>query len=236
MRAELLLRVAADPNAIGRLEGSELCDLIAEPGPPAWTFEEAARRRTDERVMAHLFSHPRAKPDLLKGAVAYDRNRLGRLDWHVAVYRGPPLTLATCLAVVVPEVVATKLTDARLERLLVVNLSPLCLMFLRPVLRDPDAHALLAQRLEAAGEIAGVNADASILKLPRSYSPLATFLLLGDFLYYLECGPVAAPNDLPVMAKVALALNCRQPLEPYLKDADLRVRRAAKERSQWNGS
>lgn len=70
--------------------------------------------------------------------------------------------------------------------------------------------------------------------MPRGYAPLARFLLLEDFLHYLTYTPVATPRDLPVTAKVALALNPKQPLEPYTGDADVRVRLAAKERGSWN--
>ena len=186
--------------------------------------------------MAHLFSHPLAKSELLQQAIRYDRNRLERFKHHVNVYKGPPLTLEAIFSRIVPEVVSIKLRNARLEQVLVTHLSPLCLMFLRPAVTNPKAFATLEQRLEneADDDAAVVKPDSTGLHLPRDYVPSVRFLLLGDFLYYLTCERVETPRDLPVMAKVALVLNDKQPLAPFLNDADVRVQRAAKERERWS--
>ena len=236
MRAELLLKVAADPDAVKTLTSEDVCKLLAEDKPPMWVLEEAARRTNDERVMAHLFSHPMAESELLQQAIRYDRNRLERFKHHVNVYKGPPLTLEAIFSQIVPEVVSIKLRNARLEHLLVTHLSPLCLMFLRPAVTNPKAFTTLKHRLEneADADVAVVKSDSTGLHLPRGYAPSVKFLLLGDFLYDLTCERVETPRDLPVIAKVALALNSNQPLALYLKDADVRVRTAAKERERWN--
>ena len=186
--------------------------------------------------MAHLFSHPTAKSELLQQAIRYDRNRLERFKHHINVYKGPPLTLEAIFSQIVPEVVNTKLRNAGLEQVLVTHLSPLCLMFLRPAVTNPKASATLKQRLEseADDDVAVVKPDSTALHLPRGYAPSVRFLLLGDFFYDLTCERVETPRDLPVMAKVALALNDNQPLAPFLNDADIRVRTAAKERERWN--
>ncbi len=209
MQAELILRVAADPNAIGKLEGNELCELLAEAEPPTWVFVEAARRRLDERVIAHLFSHSEAGTEVLERAFTCNTALLDRFKHHLNVFEGE-LELSEVFANIVPEELGVSIQHPILAALLEANLSPLCLYFL-------DKARTKRTKDET-----------------RAYIPLSRFLLLGDFLSYLSCGPVATPNDLPVMAKVALALNPQQPLEPYLKDADLRVRCAAKERSRWN--
>ena len=236
MRAELLLKVAADPDAVKTLTSEDICELLTEDRPPTWILEEAARRTNDERVMAHLFSHPTAKSELLQQAIRYDRNRLERFKHHVNVYKGPPLTLEAIFSRIVPEVADTKLRNARLEQVLVTHLSPLCLMFLRPAVTNPKAFTTLKQRLEneADDDVAVVKPDSTGLHLPRDYAPSVRFLLLGDFLYDLTRERVETPRDFPVIAKVALALNSNQPLAFYLKDADIRVQRAAKERERWN--
>lgn len=230
MRAELLLKVAADPRVVTALTTEDICELLVEDRPPAWVFEEAARRTGDERVMAHLFSHPAADPELLRRAVCYDLNRCERFHHHVAVYTGPPPTLTTIVNRVVPEVVRPKLTTSQ-EHLLVTYFSPLCLAALRNAVRG-EASTVLEKRLEneVHGNVAVVKPDATALHSPRGYAPSARFLLLGDLLYYLTCRGVETVRDLPVLAKVALALNDNQPSTLYLEDADVRVRVAARER------
>lgn len=208
MRAELLLRVAADPASVHDLTTVELCTLLAEASPPAWVFEEAARRRGEHRVTAHLFSHPEAEVRVLEKAFSSSHSLLlDRLRWHLCFSQEPWPELADTFADLMPEEVAA-VGDRRLAALLRAHLPSLCTECLREAKGKSRSHA-------------------------RTYSPLARFLLLSDFLHYLECDPVLSPNDLPVMAKVALALNTRQSLEPFLNDADLRVRRAAKERRAW---
>lgn len=87
MRAESMLRIAANPNAVSSLSTVELCELLAEDTPPAWVFEEAARR-ADDRVLAHLFSHPNADASLLERAVGTNTGLLDRLNHHVNVWAG----------------------------------------------------------------------------------------------------------------------------------------------------
>lgn len=223
-----MLRIAADLNAVASLSTVELCELLAEDTSPAWVFEEAARR-TDDRVLAHLFSHPNAAPSLLERAVGTNTGLLDRLNHHVNVWVGAA-SLGYAFDSIVPEAGLTPVGDKRLERLLVTHLPPLCMEYLTPVLTN--AYGVFHRGNELRGDIERpVGLDA-----PRVYTPLARFLLLGDFLHYLTCEPVATPRDLPVMAKVALALNTKQPLEPYLGDADARVRLAAKKRRSWNGN
>lgn len=216
-----MLRIAANPNAVGSLSPAELCELLAEDTSPAWVFEEAARR-TDDRVLACLFSHPNADPSLLERAVGTDTGLLNRLNHHVNVWAGAA-SLGYAFGSIVPEAPFTFVGEVRVEKLLTTHLPPLCPEYLigRDVLQRRDE---LKDEVERPVE----------LDAPRGYAPLARFLLLGDFVHYLTCEPVATPRDLPVTAKVALALNTRQPLEPYTGDADVRVRLAAKERRSWN--
>ncbi len=236
MQAEHLLRIAADPNAVTTLTSEDLRALLAEARPPRWVFEEAARRTDDERVMAHLFSHPVAKPELLRQAVRYDLNRFERLNHNVAVVADPPPTLKTSFNRVIPEIVNADLTPSQ-EHLLVTHLSPPCLVVLRPMLCSQEACTLVKQQLEnVTDDLSTTKLGFTTVRLPRKYAPFARFLLLGDFLHHLTCARVETPRDLPVLAKVALALNGQQPLTPYLEDADVRVRIAAKERERWNAS
>ncbi len=208
MRAELLLRIAADPNAVGALTSGELCELLADASPPAWVFDEAAKRTGDEQVLSHLVSHPKTNAEILESALRFNTSFLDRLEHHVNVCEGTQLEPSDIFVNLIPEEVTQPLNGERLKRFLASHLPPLCLEY------------LLKVSLEK-------------LDIPRTYSPLARFILLGDFFCYLECALVETPNDLPVLAKVALALNPRQPLEPYLSNADIRVRKAAKERASW---
>lgn len=208
MRAELILRIAADPSAVSKLSSDELCLLLSETTPPAWVFEEVARRRNDERVIAHLFSHPAVEVRVLERAFSSNNPLLlDRLRWHIRFSERTP-ELADVFAHLIPEDIASDENAKRLDWL--------------------EAHCSPLYLSGLAAEMGEVP------ERPRHYAPLARFLLLNDFLHYLECDLVSAPNDLPVMAKVALALNRRQPLHPFLNDADLRVRRAAQERQAWN--
>ncbi len=211
MRAELLLRIAADLNAVGQLTNDELCELLTDASPPAWAFEEAARRTGDERVLAHLVSHPKTNAEVLERALRFNTSFLDRLEHHVNVCERKQLEPSDIFANLIPEEVKQPLNNERLEHFLASYLPPLCLEYLSK--KSPEK-----------------------LDIPRTYSPLARFILLGDFVHHLGCALVETPNDLPVLAKVALALNPHQSLEPYLNDADIRVRRAAKERASWTGN
>ena len=203
------------------LSTAELCELLAEDTPPAWVLEEAARR-TDDRVLAHLFSHPNAEARLLERAVGTHTGLLDRLNHHVNVAAGAA-SLGYAFASIVPEAPFTPVGDVQVGRLLSTHLPLPCLESLTG--RDvPHRRDELKDAVERPVE----------LDVPRGYAPLARFLLLGDFLHYLACEPVATPRDLPVTAKVAFALNTKQPLEPYTGDADVRVRLAAKERRSWS--
>lgn len=234
MQAELILRIAADPNAVKDLETSELCELLAEAKPPQWVLEEAARRTGNEKVLAHLFSHPKANAVLLESALGYNTSLLDRLKHHINVFERE-IELLDIFANVVPEVISTPLRTPRLECLLAEYLSPLCLKYLEFI--DTEARFIQERRLPKANDGAAcvfLEVDPLKLDIPRGYAPLARFVLLGDFLYCLAGEVKLNPRDLPVMAKVALALNVKQPLEPFLEDADVRVRLAAKERLSWN--
>ena len=234
MLAELYLRVAADPNAMRSLTQAELGELLAEPVPPLWVFTEAARRRHDVTVMARLFAHPEAPRDVLRQAVGSDAKRLERFEHHVNVYAGPLPTLKASLQRVLPEDGEKRLSPAQ-EQLVVSTLSPQCLLRLWCSVRSSAAQTLTHQRLkEELGNEAWFTPCTTSVPLPRTYSPFSRFLLLGDFLHYLTCKIVQHPHDLPVLAKVALALNPQQPLAPQLEAADVRVRVAAKERKTWS--
>ena len=230
MLAELYLRVAADPNAVGSLTAAELGELLAEPVPPLWVCTEAARRRHDVTVMAQLFSHPEAPRELLREAVGSDPKRRERFAYHVSVYTGLPPTLKAVLSQLIPEGAAYELTPGQ-EMLLVGQVLPHLLHALRPSLRDDEARAVLEAQLVGSP---GFFPDLYTGTVPRHVDPFTQFLLLGDFLYYLTCPPLETDHGLPVLAKVALALNDHQPLERHLADADVRVRAAAKERREWN--
>ena len=112
----------------------------------------------------------------------------------------------------------------------------MCLEYLE--FTDAEARAIQQRRLPKADgdeeSCVFLEVDPLKLDIPRGYSPLARFVLLGDFLYCLTGEVKQNPRDLPVMAKVAFALNVKQPLESFLEDADVRVRLAAKERLSWN--
>lgn len=237
MQAELVLRIAADPHAVAKLEGNELCELLATPSPPAWVFDEAARRSGDSQVLAHLFSQPAASARLLTSALTYNTNLLDRLSHHLTVFEGE-LELSGVFTNVVPEAVRQPLGDARVALLLAQHLSPWCLRYLS--FADARAQMVQKTRLQAwePGQDTSVQLEVkpNQLALPRVYSPLARFVLLGDFLHYLSCPHVAEPRDLPVMAKVALALNPKQAFGSLLDDADVRVRLAARVRQSWNAS
>ena len=233
MVAELVLRVAADPNALKGLNTEELKELLAEPEPPRWVFTEAARRFSDEGVMAHLFAHPKAPPELLRrvaGSVPY---RLERFQHHVAVHTGPRPTLKAVLSQVIPESVAFRLSPPQ-QTLVVSTLPPRCLLRLAPLVSNGVAKDILYGRLQTElGNDAFYLPYAATSKPPRAYSWAAQFLLLGDFLSYLTLEEIPAVRELPVLARVALALNRHQPLEPQLGDADMRVRMAGEERKTW---
>ena len=234
MLAELYLRVAADPNAVGSLTAAELGELLAEPVPPLWVFTEAARRRHDATVLARLFSHPKAPRDLLRQAVGSDAKRLERFEHHVNVYTGPPPPLGPCLSWVVPERALAQLSPAQ-EQLLAQQLAPHCLQALRPSLRCERAKATLDERgAIPAGDFYKLAPEARIA--PRYTEPFARFVLLGDFLSYLTCSVQEPIDNLPVLAKVALALGEQRSWEQYLNDADVRVRAAAEERKSWSES
>ena len=238
MLAELYLRVAADPNAVGSLTAAELGELLAEPVPPLWVFTEAARRRHDATVLARLFSHPKAPRELLRQAVGSDAKRLERFEHHVNVYTGLPPPLGPYLSRVVPERALAQLSPAQ-EQLLAQQLAPHCLQALRPSLRceraKATAKATLDERAAApAGDFYKLAPDAKAA--PRYTEPFARFLLLGDFLAYLTCSTQELTDNLPVLAKVALALGEQGSLERYLNDADVRVRAAAEERKSWSES
>lgn len=230
MVSELVLRVAADPNAVRNLSAAELRELLAELEPPQWVFTEAARRTYDATVMARLFSHPKVPPQLLRQAVGSDPNRLERFQHHVAVYTGPRPTLAAVLKQVIPESVHIRLSPSR-QRHMVGALSPQCLLRLAPLVSNGVAKGILDRRLETElGNDAWYSPCAATSPPPRAYSWAAQFLLLSDFLYYLTLKDAAEVPELPVLARVALALNTHQPLKPNLLDADVRVRLAAEER------
>ena len=110
-----MLRIAANPNAVKKLETSELCELLAEAKPPQWVFEEAARRTGNEKVLAHLFSCPKARPDLLESALGYNTNLLDRLKYHDNVFDGE-FGFSDVFANVVPEAISIPLNNFRLER------------------------------------------------------------------------------------------------------------------------
>lgn len=232
MLAELYLRIAADPNAVGSLTAAELGELLAEPVPPLWVFTEAARRRHDASVIAQLFSHPEAPRYLLWQAVGSDPKRLERFDHHVAVYTGPLPPLALVLSRVVPEWVKADLGFAQ-ETLLAAQLASHCLQVLYPSLRSAEAKTTLDERLGLPAK-GFYHPKLTARTVPRTVDPFARFLLLGDFSYYLTCPSIESNYGLPVLVKVALALNEQQTLERHLADADVRVRAAAKERMGWN--
>ena len=234
MLAELYLRVAADPNAVGSLTATELGELFAEPVPPLWVFTEAARRRHDATVMAQLFSHPEAPRNLLWQTVGSDAKRLERFNFHVAVYLEPPPTLASILSRIVPEWEKANLSPAQ-EMLLAVQLAPICWQALYPSLRTAEAKATLDKCLGLPTK-GFYHPKLKAATLPRHIDPFSQFLLLGDFFYYLTCPPYETVCDLPVLARVALALNEQQPLAGHLGDADVRVRAAAEERKSWSES
>ena len=202
---------------------------------PTGFFREAARRTGNAKVLAHLFSHQGASVEVLESALSYNTNLLDRLKYHVNVFERE-LESSDLFTNVVPEAISVSVSDPRLERLLAEYMSPLCLRYLE--FTDTEARAVQKSRLPATDddEEASVLPEVDLTKLdiPRSYAPLARFVLLGDFLYYLTSESEVTPRDIPVMAKVALALNTKQPLEPFLNDADVRVRLAAKERLSWN--
>ena len=234
MLAELYLRVAADPNAVGSLTAAELGELLAEPVPPLWVFTEAARRRYEGGVMAQLFAHPKAPRELLRQAVGSDAKRLERFEHHVNVYTGPPHPLGPCLSRVVPERALAQLSPAQ-ERLLAQQLAPHCLQALRPSLRCERARATLDERAAVlAGDFYKLAPDARTT--PRYTEPFARFLLLGDFLSFLTCPAPEPIDNLPVLAKIALALGEQESWKQYLNDADVRVRAAAEERKSWSES
>ena len=230
MRAELLLRLASDPDAIRNPENAELRELLAEPKPPDWVFAEAARRTNNEKIMAHLFSHPAADVDLLKKTLEYDTKLLDRFKHRAEVFEGKP-ELSTILANVIPE--ASGLTFAEHpSRLLLEQLSPLCVKYLYG---DNQADvAEVHHSPDNEHEASTVLATPDISEIPRRYSPLARVIILGDFLYYLSAEDDFETRDLPILAQVALALNPKQPLEPFLKNADIRIRLAARKRQSWN--
>ena len=230
MLAELYLRVAADPNAVGSLTTAELGELLAESVPPLWVFTEAARRRHEVTVMAQLFSHPEAPRELLREAVGSDPKRRERFDHHVSVYTGLPPTPKAVLSQLIPEGAAYELTPDQ-EMLLAKQVSPHLLYALRPSLRDGEARAVLEQQLVGLPSFSPGLYTGTV---PRHVDPFTPFLLLGDFFYYLTCPLLETDHGLPVLAKVALALNDQQPLERHLADADVRVWAAAKERREWN--
>lgn len=234
MVSELVLRVAADPNALKSLSPHELGELLAEPEPPRWVFTEAARRFSDEGVMAQMFAHPKAPPELLRKAVGSVPYRLERFQHHVAVYTGSHPTLQAVLSQVIPESVAFRLSP--LQQILVVRtLPPRCLLRLEPLVSNRVAKDILYRRLQTElGNDAFYLPYAATLKPPRPYSWAAQFLLLGDFLYYLTLKEFAEARELPMLARVALALNRQQPLGPQLGDADVRVRMAGEERKTWS--
>ncbi len=234
MLAELYLRIAADPNAVRGLTAVELGELFTEPVPPLWVFTEAARRRHDVTVMAQLFSHPEAPRELLRAAVGSDAKRLERFEHHVAVYTGLPPTLASILSRIVPEWEGANLSPAQ-EMLLAVQLAPICWQALYPSLRTAEAKATLGKCLGLPTK-GFYHPKLKAATLPRHIDPFSQFLLLGDFFYYLTCPPYETVCDLPVLARVALALNEQQPLAGHLGDADVRVRAAAEERKSWSES
>ena len=232
MLAELFLRVAADPNAMRSLTQAELGELLAEPVPPRWVFTEAARRRHDVTVMAQLFSHPEAPCELLREAVGSDPKRRERFNYHVSVFTGLPPTLKAVLSQLIPEGALYNLTPGQ-ERLLVEQVSPHLLHALRPSLRDGETRAVLEQQLVGLPSFFPGLYTGTV---PRHVDPFTPFLLLGDFLHYLTCSSCDTVHDLPVLAKVALALGEQGSLEQYLNDADVRVRAAAEERKSWSES
>lgn len=230
MLAELVLRVAADPNALKSLSPEELGELLAEPEPPRWVFTEAARRTYDATVMARLFAHPNVPPQLLKQAVGNAPNHFEPFQHHVAVYTGLRPILAAVLSQVVPESVHIRLSPSR-QKPMVETLSSQCLLRLGPLVSNGVAKNTLYRRLQSElGDEACYLPYAAKSEPPRSYSWAAQFLLLGDFLYYLTLKDAAEGCELPVLARVGLALNSHQPLRPHLLDADVRVRLAAEER------
>lgn len=234
MVAELVLRVAADPNALKGLSGAELGELLTEPEPPRWVFTEAARRFCDEQVMAYLFAHPKAPPELLRKAVGSIPHRLERFQHHIAVHTGPRPTLEAVLSQVIPESVEFRLSPSQ-QTLVVRTLPPRCLLRLEPLVSKGAAKDILYRRLQSElGNDAFYLPYAATSKPPRSTSWAAQFLLLGDFLYYLTLKNISEVRELPVLARVALALNRQQPLKPQLGDADVRVRRAGEERKTWS--
>lgn len=230
MLAELVLRVAADPNALKSLSSEELVVLLAEPEPPKWVFTEAAQRSCDEQVMAYLFTHPKAPPELLRRAVGTYPNRLERFQHHVAAHSGSRPTLKAVLSQVIPEGVDIRLSPLR-QRLLAHALPPACLLRLGLHVGSRSSITVRRQRVkEALGDDAVWTPNSTFSKPPRSYSWAAQFLLLGDFLYYLTLKETVDVRGLPVLAKIALVLSNHQPIEPHLNDADVRVHLAAKER------
>lgn len=232
MLAELVLRVAADPNALKGLNTEELRSLLSEPEPPRWVFTEAARRTYDATVMARLFAHPNVPHQLLKQAVGNAPNHLERFQHHVAVYTGPRPILKAVLNQVVPESVHVRLSPSR-QKLMVETLSSQCLLRLGPIVFNGVAKNTLYRRLQTElGNDACYLPYAAKSEPPRSYSWAAQFLLLGDFLYYLTLRDAAEGCELPVLARIALALNSHQPLRPHLLDADVRVCLAAEERKR----
>lgn len=234
MVAELVLRVAADPNALKGLNTEELRELLAESEPPRWVFTEAARRFCDEAVMACFFAHPKAPPELLRKAVGSVPYRLERFQHHVAGYTGPRPTLQTVLSQVIPESVEFRLSPLQ-QTLIVRTLPPRCLLRLEPLISNGAAKVILYRRLKTElGNDAFYLPYAARLEPPRPYSWAAQFLLLGDFLYYLTLKDTPELRELPVLARVALALNSLQPLGPYLGAADVRVRMAGEERKVWS--
>ena len=234
MVAELVLRVAADPNALKGLRPEELKELLTEPDPPRWVFTEAARRFSDEGVMAHLFAHPKAPPELLRKAVGSVPHRLERFQHRAAVYTGPCPTLQAVLSQVIPESVAFRLSPLQ-QTLVVRTLPPRCLLRLEPLVSEGAAKDTLYRRLQTElGNDAFYLPYAATSKPPRSISWAAQFLLLGDFLYYLTLKDIPEVREFPVLARVALALNSHQPLGPHLGDADARVRMAGEERKTWS--
>ena len=233
MLAEILLKVAADPNVITGLNHNEIEILLMEPQPPAWAFQEAACRKHEKRLMALLFSHPKASALVLEEALDKNTQLLDRYHFHVSVVTGE-IGMSAVLKTIVPEPIEQTVLSSKLETLLALHLPPLSLGYLK--LGDADAVEVQQSRLVALSEHNFQTGKPALKNLPRVYKPLSRFVMLGDFLYYLTFQQSVDLVGLPIAAKVALALNHNQELEPFLNDADARVRRAAQERQSWNAS
>lgn len=230
-----MLKVAADPNVVSSLSYEEMRLLLLDPSPPEWVFVEAARRKHNKKLLALLFARAEVDKLVLVSALSSETTLLDRYQHHINVYKGD-VGLSSVLKTVVPEGVGQPTLRSRLERLLALHLSTLCLGYLK--FKDKEAQHYQHFRLNSLSEHT-ISDQLFIKDLPRFYQPLARFVLLGDFLHYLTCKQslfIAEVGKLTLLAKAALALNTNQPLELFLNDGDVRVRRAAQERQSWNAN